>query len=474
MSARGHDAIVVGSGPNGLAAAITLARAGRSVLVLEAADTIGGGCRTAELTLPGFRHDVCSAFHPLALASPFFRSIPLAEHGLRLIQPPAPVAHPLDDGDAVTLERSLDDTAAGLGMDADAWRRLYTPLVDKWEVIIGDILAPIRPTRHPLILARFGLGAIRPAMKLAEARFRGERARALFAGIAAHSIMPLDRSLTASFGLMLGMLGHAVGWPVAAGGSQAIADTLAAYLRSLGGEIRTSARVDALDDLPEARAVVLDVAPRELVRLAHGQLPTRYAARLQRYRHGPGAFKVDWALAGPIPWLAHGCSRAGTVHVGGTLPEIAASERLVWEGSECPERPYVLVGQQSLFDDTRAPRGQHTAWAYCHVPNGSSTDMTALLEAQIERYAPGFRSLVLGRHVMGPAELEAYNPNYVGGDIVGGAHTPRQVFFRPAPRLNPYRTPRRGVYLCSSSTPPGGGVHGMCGVFAARSVLRDL
>jgi phytoene dehydrogenase-like protein len=465
------DAIVVGSGPNGLAAAVVLARAGRSVLVLEAAETIGGGCRTAELTLPGFRHDICSAFHPLAIASPFFRSVPLAEHGLELVQPPAPLAHPLDDGSAVLLERSIGETGATLEGDADAWRRMFEPLVRNVDALVEETLGPLRPPRHPLLLARFGLLAIRSAAAVARARFAGERARALFAGLAAHSILPLNRPPTASFGLLLGTLGHAVGWPVAKGGSQAIADALASYLRLLGGEIRTGSRVDSIDDLPAARAVLLDLTPKELLRVAGTRLPPRYHRGLERFRHGPGAFKLDWALEGPIPWRAPDCARAGTVHLGGTLEEIAAGEEAAWHG-EHPERPFVLLGQQSLFDETRAPAGKHTAWAYCHVPNRSQVDMTRQIEEQIERFAPGFRARILARSVRAPSDLEDYNPNYVGGDIIGGAHDLSQLYTRPVPRPSPYRTPVRGLYVCSASTPPGGGVHGMCGYFAARSALR--
>jgi phytoene dehydrogenase-like protein len=467
-----HDAIVVGSGPNGLAAAVTLARAGRRVLVLEAADTIGGGCRTRELTLPGFRHDVCSAFHPLATASPFFRDLPLAEHGLELVHPPAPLAHPLDGGTAVVLERSLEETAAGLGEDGAAWRKLYGPLIEHADTLVAETLAPIRPyTRHPLVMTRFGLLAVRSATGLARARFKGERARALFAGLAGHSVLPLERAPSASFGLMLGMMGHSAGWPVARGGSQAIADALASYLLSLGGEIRTSTEVGSVDDLPASRTLMLDVSPRDLVRLAGERLPAGYKRSLARYRHGPGVFKLDWALDRPIPWQAAECARAGTVHLGGTLEEIAAAEAAPFRG-EHAEQPYVLVGQQSLFDDTRAPEGKHTGWAYCHVPNGSDADMTERIEGQLERFAPGFGAAVLARHAMAPADFETYNPNYVGGDIVGGMHTLRQLVFRPAPRPSPYRTPARGIYLCSSSTPPGGGVHGMCGFLAANAALR--
>lgn len=472
MADTEHDAIVVGSGPNGLAAAVTLARAGRRVLVLEAADTIGGGCRTRELTLPGFRHDVCSAFHPLATVSPFFRDLPLAQHGLELVHPPAPLAHPLDGGTAVVLERSLEETATGLGQDGAAWRGLYGPLIAHADTLVGETLGPIRPyTRHPLVLTRFGLLAVRSATGLARARFKGERARALFAGLAGHSVLPLERSPTASFGLMLGIMGHTAGWPVARGGSQAIADALGSYLRSLGGEIRTSTEVGSVDELPSTPVLMLDVSTRDLVRLAGHRLPAGYKRSLARYRHGPGVFKVDWALDRPIPWQAPECARAGTVHLGGTLEEIAAAERAPFQGVHA-ERPYVLVGQQSLFDDTRAPEGKQTGWAYCHVPNGSDVDMTERIEEQLERFAPGFAGTVLARHVMAPADLETYNPNYVGGDIVGGMHTLRQLIFRPALRPSPYRTPARSIYLCSSSTPPGGGVHGMCGFNAARAALR--
>ncbi len=469
-----HDAIVVGSGPNGLAAAITLARAGRSVIVFEAADTVGGGSRSAELTLPGFVHDVCSAVHPLAVASPVFATLPLAEHGLQWVHPDIPLAHPLDDGTAVLLHRSVEATAEALGRDASAYRRLMTPLVRDWDKLASQLLGPLlRVPRHPMALARFGLRAMRSARGLAEGVFEGERARALFAGLAAHSILPLERPFTATFGLLLGAAGHAVGWPVARGGSQRIADALASYLRSLGGELVTGRRVDSLDELPPARAFFLDVTPAQVVRIAGQRLPRGYQRKLTRYRYGPAAFKVDFALDGPIPWKAEACGRAGTVHVGGTLAEIAKGERAVAKG-EHPERPYVLVAQQSLFDPTRAPEGKHTVWAYCHIPNGSTVDMTERIEAQIERFAPGFRERVLARHVMSPADLEHYNENYIGGDIAGGAHDGLQLFLRPTVGMVPYATAVRGVYICSSSTPPGAGVHGMCGYWAARAALRRL
>jgi phytoene dehydrogenase-like protein len=469
-----HDAIVVGSGPNGLAAAIALARAGRSVLVLEGRDTVGGGVRTEALTLPGFLHDTCSAIHPLGVASPFLRGVPLAEHGVEWIQPPVPLAHALDDGSAVVLERSVEDTAAGLdGCDGDAWRRLFGPLVAGADDLVETILSPPLPPRHPIVMARFGPKAIRSASSLARSAFAGERARALFAGNAAHAMLPLTATASASFGLVLATLGHAVGWPLPRGGSQSIADALASYLRSLGGEIETGRQVESLAELAGAKTVLLDVTPRQLIALAGDRLPSRYRRALGRYRYGPGAFKVDYALSGPVPWRATECARAATVHLGGTLEEIAAAEGEVGRGGH-PERPYVLVAQQSLFDETRAPEGRHTLWAYTHVPNGSLEDMAGRIEAQLERFAPGFRDLVLGRSVLGPAALEARNPNYVGGDINGGSAQFRQLFARPVLRPVPYRTPIDGVYLCSASTPPGGGVHGMCGQNAVRAVLRHL
>jgi phytoene dehydrogenase-like protein len=465
------DAVVVGSGPNGLAAAIALARAGRSVLVLEASEAPGGGVRTAELTLPGFRHDVCSAIHPLAVASPFFRTLPLDEHGLEWIEPPAPLAHPFDGGYAAVLERSVTATASWLGIDGDAYGRLLDPLVEQGHEILADVLGPLRLPGAPLASGRFAASALLPATTLVRRRLRGERARGLLAGLSAHSMLALESSPSAAFGLGLGLLGHLVGWAFPRWGAQALTDALVAHLATLGATLECGTKVETLAELPPARAVLLDLTPREVLRVAGDRLPPRYSRRLGRYRYGPGVFKLDLALDGPIPWAAPECRRAGTVHVGGTLDEIAASESAPFEG-RVSEHPFVLVAQQSLFDPTRAPAGKHTVWAYCHVPNGSSVDVTDRIERQIERFAPGFRERIIARHAMGPAELEARNPNYVGGDINGGTQDLRQVVTRPVARLDPYSTPVPGLYVCSSSTPPGGGVHGMCGYWATRSALR--
>ena len=474
QSTPAYDAVVVGAGPNGLAGAITLARAGQRVLLVEAASSVGGGCRSAELTLPGFRHDVCAAVHPFAAASPFFRELPLAEHGLRWIDPPLPMAHPLDDGTAVTLDRSLSRTAAGLGVDTTAYERLMAPFVAGWDRLAPRMLGPVlRRPLTPLLQARFGLVGLRSAVALARASFRGERARALLAGLSAHGGVRLTTPFSASFGLVLALAGHGAGWPIAAGGSGAIAEALTSYLRSLGGEIVTGERVSSLDELPPHRAVLLDLTPKQLLSVVGERLPAGYRRQLERFRYGMATFKVDYALDAPVPWRAEAAREAGTLHLGGTLAEIAAWEDAVASGGH-PQRPYVIAAQPSVFDPTRAPAGQHTFWAYCHVPRGSTVDMTARIETQIERFAPGFSAHVLARHVLGPADLERYNENYVGGDVSGGAHDGLQLFFRPALRLNPYATPLSGVYVCSSSTPPGAGTHGLCGYYAARSALRGM
>ena len=466
------DAIVIGAGPNGLAAAITLARAGRSVRVYEAAPAAGGGTRTAELTLPGFRHDVCSTILPLTLGSPFFASIDLAARGVELIHPDAPFAHPLDGGRAAVLERSVRATAEGLGgRDGRAWRRLFGPLVRDVAKLGPEILRPVvHLPRHPLALARFGLPALRSAVGLAHGRFDEPAARAMFAGVAAHSMLRLDRPLTASFGLVLSTYAHAVGWPMVRGGADSIATALVAELAAAGGELVTGHRIESLTELPPARTVLLDVTPRQLVAIAGDRLPVGTRSRAERFRYGSGVFKVDWALDGPVPWTAEGPRRAATVHVGGTIDEIAAAEAEVAAGRHA-DRPYVLFVQYAPWDTTRAPAGRTTAWAYCHVPAGSDVDMTDRIEAQIERFAPGFRDRILARSTLAPAAMEAYDANYVGGDINGGIQDIRQLVFRPWPALDPYRV-GAGLYLCSSSTPPGGGVHGMSGFLAARSALR--
>lgn len=472
------DAIVIGAGPNGLAAAVVLARAGWSVRVLEQSRAIGGACRSEQVTQPGFVHDLGSAVHPMAAASPLFRTLPLDHYGLTWVHPDLPLAHPLDGGQAAVLHRSLSGTARALGADATAYRRLVGPLVDRWPALRDEILQPIlHVPRAPLLLAQFGVRALAPAHLLGAGLFRNEDARALWAGTAAHSALPLSAAGSSAFGLVLGAVGHAVGWPFPEGGAGQITRALAAYLRDLGGTIETEQRVQNIDDLPPAHAVLFNLTPRQLLNVAQHRLPPRYARRLMRYRYGAAAFKIDYALHEPIPWEAEACRRAGTVHVGGTLAEVAASEETMASG-RVPDRPFVLVAQHSRFDPTRAPDGRHTAWAYCHVPNGCPVDMTSRIEQQIERFAPGFRDTILDRHVMDPQALETWNPNLVGGDINGGSLHLSQLVARPVLRWNPYRIPaqtRDGapLYLCSASTPPGGGVHGMCGANAAEAVLAQ-
>ena len=464
-----YDAIVVGAGPNGLAAAIELARSGKRVCVYEANEVIGGGARSGALTLPGFVHDTCSAVHPLAVGSPFFKSLSLAEYGLEFIYPPAAAAHPFDDGTAILLHRSVEQTSQQLGADARSYQRLLTPLVRDWEILAPQLLGPIRFPHHPFAMARFGLHAIRSASHFLRSRFKEDRTRAFFAGAVAHSCLSLDRVGTTAFGLVLLTLGHYGGWPVPRGGSQQISNAMAAYLEKLGGEIVTGVRVQSLKDLAPSACVLFDVTPRQLLKIIGERLPANFKNKLGGYKYGPGVFKMDWALDGPVPWRAPECTQAATVHLGGSLAEIEASEAAVWEG-KCTDRPYVLVAQSSLFDSSRAPGGKHTLWAYCHVPNGSTIDMTERIENQIERFAPGFRSLILARNALSPAQMETLNANLVGGDINGGAALITQLFTRPTVRT--YRTPLKDVYLCSSSTPPGGGVHGMCGYHAARVALR--
>jgi len=466
------DAVVVGAGPNGLAAAIELARSGRSVHLIEAAASVGGGTRTEELTLPGFHHDVCSAVHPLVLGSPFLRTLPLEQFGLELLQPQVQAAHPLDDGSAAVLLRSLEETAEELGRDGRAYRHLVGAFAAHWDRLADAILGPLtRPPRSPLLAARFGLRGGMPATVTARGRFRTPQGQALIAGMSAHAMRPLQAPGTTAFALVMLSLGHVCGWPVARGGSERITAAMRAYLESLGGTVELSRPVGELRELPDSRAVLFDVAPGALASICGDALPGRYRRALGRFRHGPGVFKVDYALSGPVPWSAPAAREAGTVHLGGTLAEIAASERAVHRGDHS-ERPYVLVAQQSVVDASRAPAGQHTLWAYCHVPNGSSEDMTAAIEAQLERFAPGFGELVLARSTHSPAQLQADNANYVGGDIGGGANSLWQTVARPALRANPYATPNPRIFICSSSTPPGGGVHGMCGFNAARAALR--
>lgn len=468
-----YDAIVIGSGPNGLAAAIRIAQAGRSVIVYESKSTIGGGLRSAELTLPGFVHDVCSAIHPLGMGSPFFLSLPLQKYGLEWIHPPAPLAHPFDDGTAAVLWKSIEATASTLGADSKAYKQLMTPFVNSWPQLAETVLSPLQFPKHLWLSLRFARFAIRSAKGLANSLFQTPHAKAFFAGLAAHSVMPIEDRLTAAFGLILGILGHAVGWPMPRGGSQNIANALAAYFLSLGGKICTDTPIENLDALPSSEIILCDVTPQQLLKIAGHRLPERYKETLKSYRYGPGVFKIDWALNSPVPWKSKDCLQAGTVHIGGSMKEIQHSEKEPWLRKNS-EQPFIIFAQQSLFDPSRAPPGKHTGWGYCHVPNGSTFDMTDRMEAQIERFAPGFKDCILARSCKSPLDMEAYNANYIGGDINGGVQDIYQLFSRPRLFPSPYSTPIKGLYLCSSSTPPGGGVHGMCGYHAACAALKDI
>jgi len=466
------DAVVVGSGPNGLAAAIALQQEGLSVLIIEGKNEIGGGLRSAEFTLPGFVHDVCSAIHPLAIGSPFFNTLPLQDYGLFYTFPDLAAAHPFDDGTAAVLGSSIEETARLLGDDEQAYLKLLKPLVKDWPDIAVDVLGPLHFPKHPIAMAKFGLNALTSATFLAK-RFKTKAARGLWAGMAAHSIQPLSNLTTSAIGLVLMAAAHLKGWPIPVGGSKEIANALSSYFIALGGKIETGRYIKSLDELPSSRTVLFDVTPKQLLQIAGHKFSSIYKWQLERYRYGMGVFKVDWALDEAIPFTAKEARRAGTVHIGNTLEEITLSEKLSWQGKHA-DKPFVLLAQQSLFDTSRAPEGKHTAWAYCHVPNGSVTDMTETIEKQIERFAPGFRDRILAKHTMNTAQVEAYNPNYIGGDINGGVIDLGQIFTRPALRSSPYRTSAKGLYLCSSSTPPGGGVHGMCGYHAAKRALKDV
>jgi len=466
-----YDAIVVGSGPNGIAAAITLQQAGLSVLLIEGSDKSGGGLRTEELTLPGYFHDRCSAIHPLAASSPFFAQLGLDKYGLEFIYPEVAAAHPFDDGTAAALTGSVEDTASLLGKDSEAYVKLVSALVNDWSAIAPDVLGPLSIPSEPLAMLRFGWKALQSAARIA-GRFETKEARGLWAGMAGHSILPLDKPLTSAIGLVLMALAHYRGWPVPKGGSQAIARAMLTCFTELGGHVQTGFYVNSLNELPPAKAYLFDVTPRQMLSIAGDRFTPFYRKQLQSYRYGMGVFKLDYALDGPVPFSAEVCRRAGTVHLGNTFEEIALAEHQSHTGRH-PEKPFVLLAQQSLFDQTRAPEGRHTLWAYCHVPHGSTVDMSEAIEKQIERFAPGFRDRVIARHTTNTREMEAYNPNYVGGDINGGIISLRQLFTRPTLRVSPYRTSVRGLYFCSSSTPPGGGVHGMCGYHAAASVLKD-
>ncbi len=470
---RDYDAVVVGSGPNGLAAAITLQQQGVSTLLVEAKATVGGGMRSAELTLPGYLHDVCSAIHPMAVASPFFKTLPLKEFGLEFINPTYAAAHPFDDGRAAVLHPSIQQTAAGLGVDEKAYEKLMMPLYKHHDEIFSFILGPLRFPKYPLVMANFGLRALQPATLLANRLFKSKEAKGMFAGMAAHSMLPLHKAATSAVALVLMMAAHSNNWSIPKGGSQSIANALAAYFLSLRGTIETNINITSLQQLPSSHAVLFDVTPKQLLQIAGYQFSSLYKWQLKKYKYGMGVYKLDWALSEPIPFINKECKRAGTVHIGNTMEEIALSEKQLWKNKHS-EKPFVLLAQQSLFDTARAPEGKQTAWAYCHVPNGSTKNMTSIIEQQIERFAPGFTDCILAKHQMDTEAIQDYNANYIGGDINGGAQLITQLFTRPALRLSPYKTSAKGIYICSSSTPPGGGVHGMCGYRAAKKALNDV
>jgi len=469
---KDFDAIVVGSGPNGLAAAITLQKAGLSVLILEANSVAGGGMRSAEITLPGFTHDICSAVHPMGADSPFFRSLPLADYGLKFLYPEIPLAHPFEDGTALALIPSLQEMADSLGEDAQAYLKLMQPLVNSWEGIQNDVLSPLHFPKHPMDMAAFGWRALSSASRLSK-RFKSEKTRTFWGGLSLHSQLPFDWMASSAIGLVLLTVGHKRGWPVAEGGSQSIANALVSLFISLGGKIELNYTVTSLDQLPSSRAVLLDVTPVQLLEIAGRRLSPVYRRQLKKFRYGMGVFKIDWALAEQIPFKSELSKNAGTIHLGGSFKEMEAAEMDAWSG-RLTKRPGIILAQQSIVDPGRAPIGKHTGWAYCHVPRGSVADLTDTIEDQVERFAPGFRERILARHTINTEELEEQNANYHGGDIGGGANNLSQLFTRPALRSAPYRSSAKGIYLCSSSTPPGGGVHGMCGYNAAKRVLKDL
>lgn len=467
-----YDAFVIGSGPNGLAAAIALAQQGLKVKIFEAKDTIGGGTRTMELMESGFKHDICSAVHPTALSSPFFKSLPLKDYGLEWIHSDFPVAHPLDNGEAVIAEKSFENTLERLGADSKNYRKLFKDFIDSWEYLSKDLFGTLRIPDHPLAMMRFGWYGMFSSNLLSNSFFKLEQTKAYFAGLAAHSILPLENAFTASFGLVLGTTVHSVGWPIAKNGSHSITKALAQFFQFLGGEIELNTHIQSLDEFPSDKPILFDLTPQQVITIADNKIPDPLKDKLLRYNYGPGAFKVDFALSEPVPWLNEDCKKAGTLHLGGSMKEISHSEKEVWKGIHS-EKPYVLVSQPSLFDESRAPKGKHVLWSYCHVPNGSTENMEERIINQIERYAPGFRDVIISTSTMNAMDFEKYNPNYIGGDINGGAQNLKQLFGRPLLKWDSYKLPVDHLYICSSSTPPGGGVHGMSGFNAARSVLKN-